>query len=103
MSRRPPAGNRRQPRKRVRAFRFQLSKWFFRRICPATVVSNAVNHRAGEPESVSEADADRYRIEAEECRRLADKARNPVDKEAWLRLASEWLKLAEDAAALRRP
>jgi hypothetical protein len=35
-----------------------------------------------------EEEADRYRIEAEECRRLADRARQP-DKEAWLRLAAD--------------
>jgi hypothetical protein len=34
-------------------------------------------------------------LEADECRKLAAAARNPVDKEAWLRLAADWIKLAE--------
>jgi hypothetical protein len=39
-------------------------------------------------------DSDRFRRQADECRQLAAKALNPLDKEAWLRLAEEWLKLA---------
>lgn len=44
-------------------------------------------------------DADRFRKEAEECRQLAAKAKNPLDKEEWLRLAGEWIKLAQDTDA----
>ncbi|MBR0734677.1 hypothetical protein JQ595_38630 [Bradyrhizobium japonicum] len=44
---------------------------------------------------MSEEEADRYRIEAEECRRLAERAIKELDKEAWLRLATDWMKLAE--------
>jgi hypothetical protein len=47
-------------------------------------------------------DADRYREEAEECRKLADSAVSQHDKEAWLRLAADWIKLAENAEQ-RRP
>jgi hypothetical protein len=36
----------------------------------------------------------RFRKQAEECRSSAAKAVNPIDKEAWLRLAEEWLKVA---------
>jgi len=32
--------------------------------------------------------------EAAECRREAERAVSPLDKEAWLRLAAEWSKLA---------
>lgn len=46
---------------------------------------------------MGEEEADRYRNEAEECRRLAERAITQPDKEAWLRLAAEWMKLAEGA------
>jgi hypothetical protein len=46
---------------------------------------------------MSEADAAKYRKQAEECRQQAAKAVSPVDKEAWLRVAEEWLKLATSA------
>jgi hypothetical protein len=41
-------------------------------------------------------DADRFRLEAKECSSLADKARKRADKEAWLELAADWIKLAEE-------
>lgn len=44
---------------------------------------------------MSNGDANRFREEADECRKLAQKARTPRDKEAWLRLAGDWLKLAD--------
>jgi hypothetical protein len=37
--------------------------------------------------------ADRYRQQAEACRQQAQKAVSPLDKEAWLRVAQEWLML----------
>ncbi len=40
-----------------------------------------------------ESDAERFRKEAEECRRLAAMARSQPDKVAWLRLASDWTEL----------
>ncbi|WP_377830929.1 hypothetical protein ACFKHW_39905 (plasmid) [Bradyrhizobium lupini] len=40
---------------------------------------------------------DRFREEARECREFAAASVNPVDKEAWLRLAVEWQKLADEA------
>ena len=43
---------------------------------------------------MSEIDAARFRKQAEECREQAAKAVSPLDKEAWLRVAEEWLKLA---------
>ena len=38
-------------------------------------------------------DSNRFRREAGECRRNAEQARNPSDREAWLRLAEDWMKL----------
>jgi hypothetical protein len=51
--------------------------------------------------AMSETDADRFRQEAEECRRFAERSASPLDKEAWLRLAGDWIKLAENAAQRR--
>jgi hypothetical protein len=39
----------------------------------------------------------RYCREAEDCRRNAEQARNPIDRAAWLRLAEDWMKLARGA------
>jgi hypothetical protein len=47
-------------------------------------------------------DADRFRKQAEEAREQAAKAISPLDKEAWLRVAEEWLKLALSVEG-RRP
>jgi hypothetical protein len=49
-----------------------------------------------------ETDADRFRQEAEECRKLAASALSQLDKEAWLRLAADWINLAENAEQRRR-
>jgi hypothetical protein len=42
-------------------------------------------------------DATQYRERAEEARQIAEKFINPLDKEVWLRVASEWLKLVQRA------
>ena len=42
-------------------------------------------------------DAERFRQEAEERRHQAVKAIDQRDKEGWLRLAADWIKLAEEA------
>jgi hypothetical protein len=42
-------------------------------------------------------DATQYRERAEEARQLADKFINPLDKEVWLHVAGEWLRLAQNA------
>ena len=52
--------------------------------------------------AMSSDDADRYRKQAEECRQQARKAVSPLDKEAWLRVAEEWLKLAQSNEESRR-
>ena len=44
------------------------------------------------------AGAARFRQQAEECRKQAEKAISPLDKEAWLRTAGEWTKLAQSAS-----
>ena len=49
------------------------------------------------PVAMSENEADRFRKQADECREQAAKAFSPLDKEAWLRVAEEWLKLAMSA------
>lgn len=40
-------------------------------------------------------DADRFLNQAEICLREAERTRNQLDKEAWLRLADDWMKLAQ--------
>jgi hypothetical protein len=45
----------------------------------------------------SETHAQKYRREAEECNLNAQSAMRTVDREAWLRLAADWMKLAESA------
>jgi hypothetical protein len=44
----------------------------------------------------------RFSKKAEECRAQAAKAVNPIDKEAWLQLSEEWLKMASSVDARRR-
>jgi hypothetical protein len=51
---------------------------------------------------MSDADIARFRAQAKECQDQADRSIRAVDKEAWLRMANEWLRLAQDAER-RRP
>jgi hypothetical protein len=44
---------------------------------------------------MTETDAERYRKQAEECRKLAERSANQLDKNSWLHLAEDWTKLAE--------
>ena len=46
---------------------------------------------------MSDQDIARCRAQAEECRREAERTINPLDQEAWLRLAGEWIKMAQEA------
>jgi hypothetical protein len=46
-------------------------------------------------------DVNRYRKQAEEARQHAAEAVSPVDKEAWLKVAEEWLKLAQSSEGRR--
>ena len=50
---------------------------------------------------MTEDDIERFRQQAEECRREAEKAVSPLDKEAWLKLAADWLRLAQDVEERR--
>jgi len=52
---------------------------------------------------MTETDAEMFRKQAEECRQMAARAINPHDKEGWLKLAADWLKLAERAESRRPP
>jgi hypothetical protein len=42
-------------------------------------------------------DAAKFRKHAEDAREHAAKAMSPLDKEAWLRVAEDWVKLAVSA------
>jgi hypothetical protein len=48
-------------------------------------------------------DEERYRKQAEDCRQMAGKVISPLDKEAWLKLAGDWLRLADDADLREKP
>jgi hypothetical protein len=60
----------------------------------ATIGANAIKFLAYTRHTMSEDEAARFRKQAEECREQAAKAFSPLDKEAWLRTAEEWIKLA---------
>ena len=45
--------------------------------------------------------ADEYRLNAEECHRMADNTRNPTDKSNWLRLAEKWQRMIRPDASQR--
>ena len=47
-------------------------------------------------------DAEEFRKQADECRRLALEARSESDRGSWLRLADNWAELAEAAESRRR-
>jgi hypothetical protein len=49
------------------------------------------------PDEMSDQDIERFRAQADECRAQAERAMNPLDKERWLRLAGDWIKMAQDA------
>jgi hypothetical protein len=51
---------------------------------------------------MTETDADRFRQEAEECLKLAERSASQHDKDAWLSLAADWMKLAGDAVERRQ-
>jgi hypothetical protein len=47
-------------------------------------------------------DLARYRKQAEDARYHAAKTVSPLDKEAWLRIAEDWLKLASSLEGRHR-
>jgi len=48
-------------------------------------------------------DADRFRKMADECREQAETAHSPLDKERWLRLAGNWITMAQEAERRQGP
>ena len=52
-------------------------------------------------ETITSFDANRYREQAEYCRAQGRKAISTNDKEAWLKIAEDWLMLAEQASRNR--
>lgn len=62
-------------------------------LCPAIEKLCATERSSGMADEVA-----RYLRLAEQCRGLAAKDRDPVDEEAWLKLAEEWLKFAHRAS-----
>jgi hypothetical protein len=44
---------------------------------------------------MAERNVERFRTQAEECHQFAELATNPDYREAWLKLAGDWVKLAE--------
>jgi hypothetical protein len=47
-------------------------------------------------------DAAEFRKKAEECQQFAKTARNPDDRKFWLKLAKDWLNLAEAADSYKK-
>jgi hypothetical protein len=47
--------------------------------------------------AIPEAEATECRKQAELCRQEAEKAISPLDRDAWLRMAGEWMNLALSA------
>jgi hypothetical protein len=45
---------------------------------------------------MSEQDIAKFRAQADECRQQAERALNPLDKERWLRLAGDWMKMVQE-------
>ena len=45
--------------------------------------------------AMTETDAERYRRQAEECQKLAQRSANQFDEKSWLHVAEDWIKLAE--------
>ena len=51
---------------------------------------------------MAESETDRCRKKTEECRRLAEKTVSALDRETGLRVADEWLKLAQTIDGKKR-
>jgi hypothetical protein len=52
-------------------------------------------------DGMSDQDIAKFRAKAEECRLQAEHSFTVADKETWLRMAEEWIKLAQDAEQRR--
>jgi hypothetical protein len=64
-----------------------------RRTVPTTLPGPDGYHLEG----ISDADIATSRARAQECLEQAAQSTSETDKEAWLRIAAEWIKLVEDA------
>jgi hypothetical protein len=53
-------------------------------------------------EGMSDQEIARFRAQADECLQQAERSVRTTDKEAWLRMAGEWTKLAQDAERRRK-
>jgi hypothetical protein len=62
---------------------------------PKTTITLDITGQSAGSDEMPDADADRFRKQAEQARQHAIKANSPLDKEAWLKLSEEWLKLAQ--------
>ena len=51
---------------------------------------------------MTETSEERFRREAERCRKEAAQASSEPDKVAWLRMANDWIRLAEEATPKKR-
>jgi hypothetical protein len=51
--------------------------------------------------AMSKDEAARFRQQVEECLQQAEKAISPLDRETWLRIAKEWIKLAQSVERQR--
>ncbi len=52
-------------------------------------------------EEMSDEDIARFRAQAAECQLQAERSVRVTDKAAWLRMAGEWIRLAQDAERRR--
>ena len=53
------------------------------------------------PVAMTDTDADRFRKKAEEGSQQAERSVSQLEREHWLRLAADWIKLAENAEERR--
>jgi hypothetical protein len=47
-------------------------------------------------------DAPRFHQQAADAQAHAEKAINPLDKEAWLKVAGDWIRLAQNAEGTKK-
>jgi cold shock CspA family protein len=80
-------------------------RWIRLRQCPASQ-RRCFARKLKTPHKVAPGDqtreermsrADVYRRNADDCRQQAERCLNPLDKERWLKVAEDWMKLAQKA------
>jgi hypothetical protein len=60
-----------------------------------TIAHRDSAHKASGNRGNDVSSAEEYRIRAAECRQQAARSINVVDKESWLRIAEDWMNLAQ--------